>query len=173
MREWYKDGPYWRHNESSNAGDLIFNTCDKIIRDGDTSEWAFNALLYCLDLLLVGKRWPDSLTQADTSKTWIRYKWSKLLKNGRYSRPQHILTRDPYTAFYAACAMVAPVLIGDVQPVWYIYRSNFFNWWRYLCTGNVKYLRRYLFWDMFSTSNKPYVIRLRELRSLAINKLKT
>jgi len=65
--EWYKDSRFWRKkpdnswDKSDGKSDLIFNTCYKILRDQDKSEWAYNAIEACADLLLKGQRWPDRM----------------------------------------------------------------------------------------------------------------
>jgi len=40
-------------------GDLIYNTCRKIIDDYDRSSWAYGALASVFDCLNKGIRWPD------------------------------------------------------------------------------------------------------------------
>ena len=103
---WYKDGPFWRHPDSSNAGDLIFNSCYKIIQDVDVSPWALSALSACGLLLKERKRWPVRLNREDTAKTWIQWKWYKWgLGKKVYSRPRHIMTRDAYVAWITACVL--------------------------------------------------------------------
>jgi len=171
-RKWFKWNYFWRHPDSSNAGDLIFNTCDKAIRDDDFTLWAYESLNACQDLLWDGVRWPIILNEPDTAKTWMQYRWSKLLKNGRYSRPRQILTRDPNTAFYANCVRLGHrAFITETPPAWYNYNASFWSFYKYLITHDAKYLRRYRFLDKFSTSKKEYVIRLRQLREIAIQGL--
>ena len=181
--------------EPHGKGDLGFNTCDQIIRDKDRSPWAHDATFACQDLLFCGARWPRSMNQDIDAKSRLRWRWSAawkrivrdkkghLNKFGRWCEkiglPIYVkyrfrgrLTRDPYTAFYAACLDLGhPELIPDTPPVWYVYNPAFWSWYRYLCTKEEKYLKRYLFWNGFSTSNKDYVVRLRELRSMAIKEL--
>jgi len=169
-REWFKDGFFWRHPESGNAGDLIFNTMYKIMQDGDYSDWAYSALTACADLLRSGKRWPDRLTRDDTAKNWLQWKWDMLRKNRRYSRPQQVLTRDPFIAVYAAAfKMNRWQLIEVVTVPWYLYRPTLWNWRKYIMSGDIKYLRRYRFWSRFSTSQKDYVVRLRAIKEDIIN----
>ena len=171
VRNWYKDGPYWRHPESSNAGDLIFNTMDKVIRDNDKSDWAIDALFACADLLISGLRWPDRLSRDDTAPTWIQwklYKWG--LGKTVYSRPQQVMTKDPYIAFYAACIHLGfSDVIQDVAMPWNTYSPSTNVWRKYLITHNAKYLKRYRFRQRFSSNEKAYVRRLDELRELAIS----
>lgn len=157
MREWYKDGSYWRHNESTGMGDLIFNTCFKIIQDVDVSPWALTALSSCCHLLKAHKRWPDRLNQENTAKNWIQWKWSKLLKNGKYSRPQGDMTRDPYIAWITACILTRnEYLIQSVTIPWYL--SNPFY------APTTRRWRRRLLKD----KREVYVQRLGYLRSLAV-----
>ena len=169
VREWFEDGPFWRHNDSSNAGDLIFNTMDKDIRDKNISQEAHDRLEACSLLLKDRERWPKRLDVYNTSRTWIRYKWSKLLKNGKFSRPRHIMTRDPYIAFYANCIRLGRRdLIAEIKIPWYCYKPSTFVWRKYLITRDSKYLRRYRFWQRFSSNKHAYVRRLDELREFAI-----
>lgn len=172
--EWFKDGPFWRHPKSSNAGDLIFNTCDKILRDGDKSEWAHSALMACFELLKARLRWPDRLDKEHTADTWIQWKWYKWGFGKKvYSRPQHVMTRDPYIAFYAVCVFLGRrdlisqvnVPINCFSPGFYIYR-------KYLITHNDIYLKCYRFIKLFTFSKKDFVKRLDELREYAIVNLK-
>ena len=97
-KQWFKDGYFWRHPGSRDAGDLIYNTMSRIIDMEDKSEWAYISLDFCILLLFDGKRWPNRLNQDNTAKNWFQWKWSRLLKNGKYTRPQTNMTRDPYIA---------------------------------------------------------------------------
>jgi hypothetical protein len=187
MRELYKDGFFWRDRKSwgLGKGDLVFNTCDQIVRDGDNSLWAYEALAECADLNLDGKRWPDRMNEDMDSRNRLEYMWYRwpgkirewLIKKGckkvkpkgwKY-RWQTGMTRDPFTAFYTACVVLDEMdLLRDVMPMWYNYRPAFWNWYLYLKTGKAKHLKRYRFWTKFTSSKKDYVSRLSELREIAI-----
>jgi len=168
--DWFKDGPYWRHPGSSNAGDLIFNTCDKLIRDGDLSDWAHKAMWACYDLLSVPIRWPGRLNEPDTAPTWIQWKWYKWgLGEKVYSRPQQTMTRDPYIAFYAACIHLDHrELIREIKLPWNAFAPSTYYWRKYLISHNDKYLKCFRFLQRFSSNKKEYVRRLDELREFAI-----
>ena len=173
MRVWYKDSFFWRHNESSNAGDLIFNTMDKVLRDSDTSDWAVDALYSCANLLIDGKRWPNRLNQADTAKTWLQWKWYKWgLGKTVYSRPQQTMTRDPYIAFYADCIRLDhPERIREIKLPWNAFAPSTYYWRKYLISHNTVYLKCYRFLQRFSSNKHAYVKRLNELREMAIQNL--
>ncbi len=145
MSNWHKDGPYWRHSESSNAGDLIFNTCYKIIQDADISEWSFIALIACGNLLEIRQRWPLRLDEPDTSKTWIQWKWYKWGFGKKvYSRPRHVMTRDPYIAWTTACIFTNNKhLIRRAPMPWYLYSPEIWRWRRRLIKDKrIDYKRR-------------------------------
>ena len=151
MSDWFKDGPYWRHPDSGDAGDLVYNTMSRIIDMQDKSEWAEFSLLECMDLLIVGKRWPDRLNYIPTG------------------RSQTKMTRDPYIAFYC-CAMFLgrPEYVEYVEMPWYCYSPRTWRWHRRLIKKPDKpwwklRLRHYRDLAMaIKTSNNPNIIKNKE-----------
>ena len=177
---WYKDGPFWRrpnHDGSNGKGDLIFNTCAKIVHDQDTSDWAKWALQECYKLLMQRKRWPDYMVHPmDTHSLGHRIinRWRRrLFKN--YSLPyrwQGRMSRDPYTAFATACLVVGEeYYLETIKLPWNIYSPAFWNWWKFLLTQERKYEVRMMVLD--HPSKHDYVIKLEELRELAVLLIKS
>ena len=123
---WWKDGFFWRHPSSGDAGDLIFNTLARIIDMNDKSEWAKCSLLECMDLLLVDKRWPDRLNQENTAKNRLQWWFGK-----GYTRPQDDMTRDPYVAFYCCALFLGFSNWIEMVPIpWYCFSPGV-SWWRH------------------------------------------
>ena len=187
MKVWIKDGYFWRDLNYGKAsfGDLIFNTCNKIVEENDMSEWAYYAMLDCYDLIQERKRWPDRMSDETCVKTWfarivnrtynkLRYLVYKL--SGKYygkRKPykyQKRMTRDIYTAFGpVAITNYSHDLLGNITPVWYCYTPYFWAWFNYMKTSDNKYLKRYRFWrKMWFKPKKDYVIRLGEIREKGI-----
>lgn len=165
MRNWFKDGYFWRHPGSANAGDLIYNTMSRIIDMQDKSDWAHTALDYCILLLFERKRWPYRLNQDNTAKNWFQWKWSKLLKNGKYTRPQGNMTRDPFIATITCCLFLDRwEHIEAIKLPIHLYTPKTWRWRRRLIKDNRKqyvqrlsymkatavrmnYLRQYPLWN--------------------------
>jgi hypothetical protein len=150
------DAPDWAIREYGmnvgSKGDLIYENMFQIWVDRDGSPWAYNCVIMCADLLLLGKRWPDSMNQAIDAKTWLGMKWSDLLYKLRLIpshkyRPQKgffAMTRDPYISFYNTClALHLYELIEEVAMPWYCYNPKVWRWRRRLIKDNRKlYVRR-------------------------------
>ena len=187
--DWYKDGAYWRRpnkDGSNGKGDLIFNTSNRIVKNLDSSEWAHWSLASQRVLLSIHARWPWRMEHYLDVSTWIGRIINRVLNKirhwifkltGRYignRRPfryRFRMSRDPYTAFGAACVSVGRTdLLKGLRPAWYIYRPAFWAWWNFIKTGEEKYLKRYHFWN-WGKPKKAYVIRLNELREYAIKNL--
>ena len=157
-------------------GDYIFNNCDRIVRVNDHSEKAYYMMLDCYDLIQQKKRWPDYMnTHPSVVKTWFARIINRTINKiaGKYLLPyryQGRMVRDIYIAFAPVAIMhYSWDLIGKIKPAWYVYRPSFWAYWNYLKTRNVKYLKRYRFWRKLSPkSKKEFVIRLDELREIAI-----
>ena len=166
MNSFYKDGYFWRkpgpewekdlYGEAVNGkGDLIFNTCAKIIDDGDRSEWGEDALGACSELLRTNKRWPDRMDQNCDGITY---------------RTQDDMTRDPYISWITACLTVlkyswAWSWIYSISIPWYLFNPGVWTWRRYLITGKGLWLYYFL------TLNYPkqdYVKRLRYFMDKAV-----
>lgn len=132
--KWYKDGFFWMMRGAGN-GDVIYNTCSEIIDRHDRSAWAEEAVLYCGDLLLQRKRWPDRMIwEGREAKGWIRYYWSKMWKyfgviDHHKRRPQKDVTRDPFIAFYCAVQFLGmPELIESVTIPLRLQRPKINKW---------------------------------------------
>ena len=187
---WYPDGYFWRKvndDGSDGMGDLEFNSDDYDIRKWNTSNWAQDAVKERMNLLQDCKRWPDRMNDHPSvvntwigrvigrSRNWLRHKFYKL--SGKYIgkrqpfRYQKRMTRDPYTSWATnAIRLYKQDLIKEVKLPWYIYRPSFWAWWNYLKTKDEKYLRRYRFWrKTWFKSDKPFVIRLNEIREIGID----
>lgn len=186
---WKKDGYYWRdpNSDGSNGkGDLIANTCHKIIYEEDCSVWAYRALISCRDLLHAKKRWPDgehwehpmdvgsyfgrivnrSINQVSY---WVKKKTGWNISTHLPFRYQGRMTRDPFSNWATACLLLEiEFLLGTVTYPKYIWTPSFGAWWKYITTGKGKYLRRYRFFNRFSFSKKAFVIALDVRRELAI-----
>ena len=200
MNEWYKDvyfyrkkGPAWEKDiygqEINGKGDLIFNTCAKIIDDEDKGEWAVLAIENCYGLLERRERWPDRMIQPNDADNWFQWKLSqlkfwlgiktkwyvwdhdngsmdfepKMLKTVMY-RPQNNMTRDPFIAFFTAVTLSKNVNSTLTIP-WYLFRPSIWIWRRYLIIG------RGLWLYYFLTLNYPkrdYVRRLRGYMDKAV-----
>lgn len=142
--QWFKDGYFWRHSVSTNAGDLIYNTMSRIIDMRDKSDWAYSALDACFLLLFDRKRWPNRLSRDDMAKNWFQWQWSKFLGNGKYSRPQGNMTRDPYIAVIT-CALFLDQheVIENIHIPLYLYSRETWVWRRRLIKDNRKnYIQR-------------------------------
>lgn len=165
--EYYTDGVFWRkpspqweienYGEPVNGkGDIITNTMRRIREQGDTSEWAYASLHACSELLREGKRWPNRMSQDIDAKNRLQWYWSRLMQklNIRKTvlfRPQKYMTRDPYVHFYALCCMLNErQYIKLLKPPLHLYRPVLWNWRKYLITQNVKYKKRYEFWQVFN-----------------------
>ncbi len=185
MREWYqshglwlRESKSWEFNEygfrPEGIGDCIFNTCNKIIEDNDTSEWAIYSIHRCGILLAQRKRWPDELHPLQAATNWFDWKFSAwMFRHGkidqRLYRPQGNQTRDGYIAYFAVCAMFGYTeLIKDVTVPLHLYRPNLWAWRKYLITGKEKYKRRYYFWEWFNFFEPGYTKRLTELMEMVI-----
>ena len=193
---WRKPGPAWEEQiygyPINGKGDLIFNTCAKIIDDGDESDWAEEAMWNCGCLLQARKRWPDRMAHYCDANNWFQWRWSqlkfklgiktgwwiwndelgeyelKMLKTVMY-RPQDSMTRDPYIAWMTLCMIFGDEV--DINIPWYLYRPGIWAWRRYLITGDLKYGKRYVFWDRFDRKVTPgYVSRLDKYMTMAIAK---
>jgi hypothetical protein len=169
MREPYKVGFFWADKSPGweirdyglaveGKGDLIFNTCDKIIRDADNSDWAYAALDNCAYLLNTRKRWPERMNQSIDAKNRIDCIWSKLMRKLGVN-PTHKyrwvtgMTRDPYIAFYACCVFLGNYeYIEGVTMPYYNYRRTTWRWRKLLIKDN----------------RLDYVKRLSYLRAIAV-----
>jgi len=145
---WTTDAPEWAVNEYGEdmhaKGDLIFENMAKIFLDRDDSEWAFNNVLHCYDLLIERKRWPDEMNSTRDAKTWIGMHISRILyrcglKRTRKYRSQGGMTRDPYIAFYnTAIFMGCEDMIERVIIPWYCYSPGVWRWRRLLINDTRK-----------------------------------
>ena len=158
--------------------DCISNTMRKIIDEEDRSEWAYEALRICRDILIWRYRWPLALVCEEDVNTRL-FKWSnKLLwylshKKTEYGwiwrkivfvgfmsyGPRNQMTRDPYDYFFTACVeMDRKEWIEEVTIPWYLYRRKTWRWRRFLITGK--------------GYKKDYVIKLDYYRAMAAMNIK-
>ena len=171
---WYKDSCFWRKQSPSweivnytqpvnGKGDMITNTMKIILRENDTSQWAYEALDACKELLLLRQRWPDRMDQSIDAKNRIQWYWSRLMQRTGVNetvlfRPQGYMTRDPYICFFTACVILKKRgYIEQVIIPWHLYRpfSKTWRWRKRLIKGDPA----------------NYVDELRYLRQLAIKEL--
>ena len=193
---WFQEGNFWRgrNSDGSNGmGDLIYNTLVKIIYHQDTSDWAIKALEACHALLKAHKRWPDYMNDHPmVAKTWAARavnrilnkikRWGrrkniaiidKIIKEWKPFRYQGRMTRDPYTAFYAACIMLDRVdLIKDTKVAFICWRPDMWMWRKYLIKPNSVHLTLYRFLDGTKKPRLNYVMRLNALREYSIRAAK-
>ena len=187
---WIKDGYFWRLPSVNNPGreyepdffgfpvnglgDLIFNTCNQILRRKDRSVWAYSALQQCGDLLLERKRWPDRMDPGYLSAdSWLEWKisiwrWEQGLENTHLYRPQNHMTRDPFIAYYTLAVFLDRIQFIEVVKIpFYLYRPNVWAWRKYLISPN----EWSLFWYKTGTGKnhqKKYVQRLDELMAMGV-----
>jgi len=166
----YKEGYFWIDPSqpwdielygkvTNNKFDLIFNTCDKIIMDNDTSEWAHGALYNCAELLRNRRRWPYYMDQEGDPKTRLWWRLSRLLywlyligPVKVYGHPKR-MSRDPFINFFTTCTLLDQMHhIKNITIPWWLYRPNTWRWIRRLIKDN----------------RKDYVKRLDYLRAKAI-----
>ena len=170
-----KDSPDWelrRYGANiASKGDLLYNTLWKLGKDEDTTLWAEVSINSCEYLLIIRQRWPYHMNQSCDANTrvgrWISevlYNWQ--IRNTVKYRPQHDMTRDPYIMYYALCMHRGRPI--EVKIPWYLFRPSVSAWRKYLITSDEKYLKRYRFWDQFSSVKHDYVQRLWDLREYAI-----
>lgn len=185
--DWFKDGNFWTHfqpawaikkyrleEDSIERSDLSFNTCDKIVRDKDKSPWAKKAILASFILVVTGKRWPLRMADPSDAPNHILWRLSNLafwlyLIDWVFYRPRNSITRDPHYALWAAAAIhgdwrkieLTPIPLGHWRP-------NGYFCWKYLVTGNNRYLKWYWFFNNLSFSKKEFVNRLNILRNTTI-----
>jgi len=183
---WYKDGFFWRKPspqwEIANygvavdgKGDLIFNTCTKIIEDKEDSWWTHEAIWSCMMLLEERERWPDRMNQLIDATNWFQWKWSQLLwklniRKAVMYRPQKNMTRDGYIAYFTCRVMFKynSVFIESLKIPWYLYRPHIWAWRKLLIKPNKWSLFIFRLGMKLTFCNKQYVIRLRELMEGAI-----
>lgn len=173
--------PQWSINQyrqdSLEKGDMIYITMRKIIDDNDRSEWAYNALEICGELLYDKKRWPDSLNSFLDATTWIECKRSECdyklgISHTKLYRPQTEMTRDPYTLFYAACVALDRMQFVEVVslPI-HLWRPVFGAWKYYLLTGRGKRLYEWLELIQMKSHKKEYTRQLVHYRAHAARSL--
>ena len=157
---WYHDGPYWRKtskDKSDGKSDLVFNTCYKILRDKDKSDWAYKAVEACSNLLLDSKRWPDRMNDDSDCKTWCERIFNRTLREivqwierkinrqvkwfDRFRHPkfryQGRMVRDSFIALYTTCLFLGePGYIEAVPMPWYCYSPEVWRWRRRLIQDN-------------------------------------
>ena len=150
---WVADSPKWAVDiygeDMRSKGDFIFNNMLKIYQDRDRSSWAYLNLLNCAELLIQGKRWPDSMNSPRDAKTWLGTHISRLLYNWQITdtckyRSQKRMTRDPYIAFYnTALFFEFPGLVEEVMIPWYCYSPKVWRWRKRLIRDTRKeYVKR-------------------------------
>jgi len=193
-QDWSQEYYFWinKSEDGSNGkGDVGFNTSDQIIKRKDKSGWArisLNAQKYLLD---VRQRWPEYMNkycpELDVNAWWkriINRTWNKIRHQIRKITGTTIgkllpfrfrgrMTRDPYIAWATACVILdRRELIESIKLPWYIKTPSFVAWWNYLKFRDELFLMDYRFWkSMWFKSKKDYVIRLNELKELAIQSL--
>lgn len=180
MSEYYRDGYYWRKKSEpweiefwgfqvDSLGDIIYETCRKIIEDEDQTPWAIISFALCEDLLRNGKRWPDRMEEEVPRKQkWRSWPIIRLIyfghRPGDY-RTQQSITRDPWTLLYACAVHLGMDPKELPRPQWWIYRPTFGSWIRKL-KGK---WNLYEFWrDLMPPSKQQYVIDLQRFKEGAL-----
>jgi hypothetical protein len=180
--DWYPDGLYWRDvaddwqirvygAKSNGKGDLISNTCMKIIFHNNKTPWAYKSLDAMKELLMDRRRWPERMDHENDAcclpaKWWNSIAW--FLTSGgiqKKFRPVGGMTRDLYIFFYALCIFLdRKEYIAEVKPVWYNWRPSTWAWRKTLIRRN----RWNDFWYRKKKAHKHfYVTRLREFKEYA------
>jgi len=170
VNEWTEK--HFKHNHLG-KGDIIYNTCKKIIDDGDKSGWAHDALDVCFILLqLWGRRWPDEMNHPNDASNsviyyldkwrWkIWYKFNRPKPGHRLYRPQRSLTRDPYIYFFTASAMLDHrEYIRYTSIPWYLYSRTTWLWHKYLKSGDVEDGEKYIQLEYRGKPPKKEFVRL-------------
>jgi len=173
-RQWYKKEHFW-YRESKDwelyqygfkpegRGDLIANTCSRIVELEDKSYWAELSVIACAKLCQLRDRWPSYLI-GNYARTMLTHKLSCwMYKNGwiktaKY-RPRHSMTRDPYIYMYTAAAYLGLWNLTEVRPPLRLFNLRVWLWMRYMRSGKGLLMYRLL----GSDRTKPdYVQRLDE-----------
>jgi len=187
--DWYRDLYFWRKRSRAweyrkysdfpdGKGDLIFNTCYKIMLDLDKSSWAAESVAACSKLLKEGKRWPNRMNRDFDALTRIGWLVSKTLHKLHLSkhekfRPQRSRSLDSYIAVYA-CAIETLsrtsswVLINQTPIPWYLNTPVVWAWRRYLLTGYKEYKKLFYFFQRFTSKKRDYVKRLNDIMESVI-----
>ena len=178
---WFKDGLFWRHQLSTDYGDLIHNTQSRNYELKLDDWWVYRSLEESARLLNENKRWPDRFNEPEDYKYRLAWLFMDFIRDALKivgihinikERAQNDMTRDPYIALYNEAVYLGRVDIIESTPMnWYLWRPSVWAWRKYLITKDKRCLRRYRFWDRFTSSKKPYVINLRRLMEEAINNL--
>lgn len=182
---WYLNGLFWRdvdgewvvreRGEKTNGkGDLISNTCMKIIFHENKTKWAYASLEACKELLLAERRWPERMDQDCDSKSRLD-KWGKMtlwffdIREFKPYRWPNNMTRDPYIFFYCACIFLGKEeYIEEVKPPRYVWSLGFFDWRKSLFTEGYNTV-----WYKQKKSHRFfYVTRLREFQAWAYEQKK-
>lgn len=166
-------------------GDCITNTMREDIKTGEIIH-----LQTCSDLLIAGKRWPDSGIEGFDNliaRNRIDWEWSKLRRwfirmfiDKSYMeckfRPQYGPTRDPYCWYYSACILADPDkiykdFIKVVKVKWWLHTSlTFWAWVQFIKFGRCGKL--YVWLESRGNNKHGYVQRMKAIRMRAFNKIK-
>ena len=154
-KQWQSD-LYKFTPDHGGIGDLITNSMKEIIRTQDRSEWAYDCLTECFDLLIAGKRWaddiddeiPDDRECKNRIDSWLfkmKFKFLNSINKKRRAkgkkkiqftckyRAQTDITRDSYiSSFAAAVDMNVLQLIYTVSIPFKLYRGTTWKWHKYL-----------------------------------------
>ena len=167
---WRKEGYFWvdptepwadeRYGyKTDNKWDLIHNTCDRIVIENDTSDWAKYSVYSCWFLLVNDRRWPERKDHPKDSKSWLHWRgrqllrWLYLIPHSPYGWV-HKMTRDPYIAWAAAASLFPQDHWMQYFPIIPLTSYNPITWaWR----------RR-----LIKDNRKEYVKELSYLRAKAV-----
>ena len=175
--------------------DLIYNTCRKLIDEKDTSDWGYEALVSCVELLEAGIRYPwyeapktvakNRIDEAFSKLWWNlsykvddtgeikRRKFIRFTKHQKYGPPTK-LTRDPYIYFFTACVVLNRLqFIHVISIPWYLYSRITWRWHKYLKNPTEENLQRYETLENKNHPRKGFVKNLQKYRRLAVEQLKT
>lgn len=179
-----EDSDQWEldqfRQDAKAKGDIIYNTCRKIIDDNDCSEWAYRALEICAELLYERKRWPDEFNHPNDAKNINEYIISKLFYDAgdndwRLYRPQTNMTRDPWIYWIALCVHLNRRQFIEVVTIpFYLYLNSPTTWvWRrFLITGKGKRLYEFLELSQLWMHKKEYTLLLVKYRAMAAGVLR-
>lgn len=143
VKQWETD--LYGYELASGYGDFITNNCKMILKTRDKSEWAYNLMVRCFDLLARNKRWPHQIDDLIPSKRQCKTRLCSLYNKTKFrwakrlgitvtckSRSHGDMTRDPYIAAIACAIYLNRLQFINISIPWYLYRGTTWTWHKYL-----------------------------------------
>jgi len=185
FKKWETD--LYRFRMRSGFGDLITNNCKEIIRTEDKSEWAYECMANCFELLRWEQRWTDTIDMEIPSDRQCKTRLCSWLNKMKFRiakklgikvmvkyRSQGDLTRDIYIAAIACAVYLNRLQFIQISIPWYLWRPTTWTWHKYLKNPTDKNLHR---WERAEHNAarfkvKGFVDELVALRRVAVLRLK-